>query len=140
MNLVKASLSSFQYIYKRALAGEHGASLTPLNEMQEEGYTFYLTNNSAMGDTSGFAISSSGELCYLFSRGKTKGRDLVKAALLLGARRLSCFDGFLSTYYREFGFRVVERVANWTEGQPDVVTMHHKSRVQLNRSQLNNLI
>ncbi|MGW4158714.1 hypothetical protein [Streptomyces sp. NPDC004788] len=49
--------------------------------------------------------------------------SLVRAAIAHGAHLLDCFDGFLPTYYRGFGFVETERIPNWTPGQPDVVFM-----------------
>lgn len=70
----------------------------------------------------GFAISPNGELCSLWSK-EGQGRIAVATAILLGARHLNCFDGYLVDFYSKLGFHEYKREPNWTEGQPDVVFM-----------------
>jgi hypothetical protein len=72
---------------------------------------------------SGFVVKASGELVGVFSTIKGRGDAIVTAAILNGACALDCFDGYLPTFYGRFGFVEVDRVANWTPGQPDVVFM-----------------
>lgn len=72
----------------------------------------------------GYVIDNqTGELTGLFSCFKGHGKQLVFSALLNGACKLDCFDGYLTSFYSSFGFEEVDRQANWTEGQPDVVYM-----------------
>jgi hypothetical protein len=80
---------------------------------------YFLTEDGQ----SGYAIRPDGELVLLFSLVKGRGRILVASAIANGARRLDCFDGYLPGLYAQHGFREVERVANWTAGEPDVVFM-----------------
>lgn len=72
---------------------------------------------------SGFIVCEDGELVGLFSRVRGRGDELVRAAIKAGARRLDCFDGYLTELYARHGFREVRREPNWTPGGPDVVYM-----------------
>jgi len=81
--------------------------------------TFYLDSTGSKG----YAIDGTGELTSLFSTIKGEGTNLVRSAIKNGAKHLDCFDGFLPTFYKKFGFIEVKRVPNWTEGEPDVVFM-----------------
>lgn len=73
---------------------------------------------------SGYGVSAEGELIGLFSLVPGRGRAMVDEAIRLdGAQLLDCFDGFLPSYYKQFGFIEYKREANWTEGGPDVVYM-----------------
>lgn len=64
----------------------------------------------AMGADVGFAIGPDKELFNLFNNTGTKlcGREAVDYAISKGARKLSCFDGFLCKYYERWGFEVVK--------------------------------
>ncbi|QZI94231.1 putative DNA primase [Pseudomonas phage vB_PaeA_55_1W] len=55
-------------------------------------------------------------------KGQGIGAELVRAAELAGAERLSCFE-FLEPFYAGLGWRTERREANWTEGEPDVLHM-----------------
>lgn len=70
---------------------------------------------------SGFAVTETGELRFVFSLVKGRGDDLVTAALREGASHLDCFDGYLPTLYGRHGFTETARELNWTPGDPDVV-------------------
>lgn len=85
------------------------------------GTRYYQASNGY--DHWGYAIRADGELVYVFSTVKGKGDDIVASAILNGAVYLDCFDGHLTSLYGRHGFEVVDRVANWTPGQPDVVFM-----------------
>lgn len=76
----------------------------------------------------GFAIKSDGDLVNVFNASPIKGLGsiAVQAAIELGATKLDCFDGFLPSYYAQFGFVEYKREKNWTIGQPDVVYMCHE--------------
>ncbi len=75
----------------------------------------------------GCAIKQSGELTSVFNRGKRgQGRYLIEHAIANGATHLDAFDGFLPTYYEQFGFEIVHREKNWVEGEPEVVFMRLK--------------
>lgn len=75
---------------------------------------------------SGFAVSASGELAHVWSLVPGRGDVIVSAGVNRGALWLSCFDGYLSTLYVRHGFKTVSREANWTPGEPDVLTMSRK--------------
>lgn len=62
--------------------------------------TCYLDLNSE----SGFALTSCGQLCHVFSCKKGMGSYAVLAAIELGANRLSCYNDKLEKYYKNFGF------------------------------------
>lgn len=81
---------------------------------------------------SGFGIDD-GELIGLFSAAAGRGRQLVNAAVDLGARRLDCFDGYLPELYAWHGFVETRRESNWSPGGPDVVYMSYSGSVRENR-------
>lgn len=72
---------------------------------------------------SGFAVTSSDRLVYLFSLEPGRGDALVARAVRAGATALDCFDGRLVDLYSRHGFVEDFRVANWFVGEPDVVHM-----------------
>lgn len=80
---------------------------------------FYLDFNGRYG----FIVKQDGELIALFSMVRRSGDELVQQAIERGAIRLDCFDGYLVDFYSRNGFMEVDRVANWTPGEPDVVFM-----------------
>ena len=57
---------------------------------------------------------------------KGSGNWLLDHAIKDGATRLNCFDGYLVNFYKARGFVEVNREANWTAGEPDVVFMERK--------------
>lgn len=75
------------------------------------------------GATVGGYIVLHGELKALWCDVPGEGGYLVQSAIAEGARRLSCFDGYLVGLYSQFGFRQGTRQPNWVPGEPDVVTM-----------------
>ena len=97
------------------------AATSPVKEVIEDktDRTFYLDSTGSMG----YAIDETGELTSLYSTVKGYGKTLVQSAISNGASHLDCFDGFLTTFYKGLGFEEVDRVANWTTGQPDIVFM-----------------
>lgn len=80
---------------------------------------FYLSEDAL----SGFGITPDGEFVGLFSLKNGRGDRLVTIAMECGANRLDCFDGFLPEFYSRHGWVEVDRVSNWTPGEPDVVFM-----------------
>lgn len=73
---------------------------------------------------SGYAVREDGELVYVFSRCRGRGNRLVSRAVDRdGAVYLDCFDGHLVDLYGRHGFVIVDRVSNWTPGEPDVCYM-----------------
>ena len=72
---------------------------------------------------SGYAIRPDGELVYVFSLVKGRGRFIVSSAIADGAVYLDCFEGYLPRLYGGHGFERVATVPNWTPGGPDVVLM-----------------
>lgn len=58
---------------------------------------------------SGFALTSCGVLCHVFSTKKGHGKIAVKTAIKLGANRLSCYNDKLESYYKAFGFHTSVR-------------------------------
>lgn len=96
---------------------------TPAKDINTYNTSCFLSDDSK----SGFMISHNGELTSVFSLIKGRGKQLVKQAIKKGACHLDCFDGFLPTFYKSFGFIEVNREANWTAGEPDVVYMRLES-------------
>lgn len=84
----------------------------------------------------GFYLTPDGEVGGLVNATDIKGlgRAAFLAAQALGAKRLNCFDGFLTRLYRAEGWRITHREPfnpslaprGWDvgrDGRPDVVTM-----------------
>ena len=84
---------------------------------------------------SGYAIKADGDIVSVFSLpGASQGYNAVKSAIENGAKKLDCFDGFLVTFYKAFGFFEINREpwnedyapVNWDyiqHGTPDIVYM-----------------
>lgn len=72
---------------------------------------------------SGYGVSRSGELIAVWSRVPGRGAVLVHDACWRGAEWLSCFDGYLRTFYERAGFYVEHEELNWTPGGPVVLHM-----------------
>jgi len=99
-------------------------STTPVSELDDDGITsYYLAHTESTMYGMGYAIDSTGQLTSLFSLDKGNGSAIMESAIDNGAQHLDCFDGYLTTFYKKHGFLEVDRVANWTAGQPDVVYM-----------------
>ena len=80
----------------------------------------YLTADSL----SGYVVMDNGELISVFNVGeKGRGQQLMHSAVARGATWLNCYDGFLLSFYEQFGFVETNRVANFTPGGPDVLYM-----------------
>jgi len=71
----------------------------------------------------GFAVNFNGNLTSVFSLVRGNGNYIMVNAKKAGATNLDCFDGYLPSYYKRHGFKVVRREANWTPGEPDVCYM-----------------
>jgi len=96
------------------------SATSPAQELLSEDAEYYLSGDCK----SGYGVTRQGELIGVFSLVKGRGEKLVSEAILLdGASKLSCFDGFLPGFYKQFGFVEWMREPNWTEGGPDVVYM-----------------
>ncbi|MGW7434707.1 hypothetical protein [Streptomyces sp. NPDC054849] len=102
----------------RALSDRIADATSKPEEMPDDARYYLTADNQA-----GFGVTPDGTLIGLFSLIKGRGHTLVQVAIDKGAYLLDCFDGFLPTYYRGFGFVETERVPNWTPGEPDVVFM-----------------
>lgn len=89
------------------------------DERQYEGMRAY----QSMDESAGFVISPDNEIKWVASIKPGMGKAAMRAAIEEGGEWLSCFDGFLPEFYERFGFEVVKREPNWTEGEPDVVWM-----------------
>jgi hypothetical protein len=95
------------------------AATTPAADLDLTGAACFLSRDGL----SGFVVKADGELVSVFSLVGRRGDAIVEAAIANGASHLDCFDGYLPTFYARHGFIVTARVANWTEGGPDVVFM-----------------
>ena len=85
-----------------------------------EGIELYL----AVDNLSGFGVvTTTGELVNVFSLVKGRGPAMVKLAILMGAKCLDCFEGYLVNFYSEHGFITHKIEPNWTEGGPSVYYM-----------------
>src|SRR5215813_7129104 len=105
--------------------------LSPLKPEDLSEHTL-ITNKE---QTAGVAVDPHGDLQNLFNNGAGKGAaaQLVTQAIASGARTLDAYDGFLPSYYRQFGFIETGRIKfnpafahHWDSGkygQPDVVFM-----------------
>lgn len=82
---------------------------------------FYLTDDYLTG----FAIDQdNSELCLLFNIGPSgRGTAAVSRAVTEGARRLNCFDGWLTVWYGRQGWKIDHYEDNWTPGEPAVAYM-----------------
>lgn len=92
---------------------------TPWNEI-DLASNFFIAGYPAF---MGYAVSENGELTSVFSCVKGKGDAIMQDAIQNGAKHLDCFDGYLPTLYKKYGFREVKRELNWTAGQPDIIYM-----------------
>jgi hypothetical protein len=93
---------------------------TPYEDIERtEGKRYFLSFDLL----SGYMVDNTGELTGVFSTRKGRGKQIINDAIVNGACHLDCFDGFLPSFYKQFGFKEVNRVANWTAGEPDVVFM-----------------
>lgn len=124
IKVVSVSKSQFVEVYYHArLSSELIANATsPASEVADgtsEADQFYLDNAGRYG----FIVKADGELIAVFSMLRGIGSKLVQLAIEKGAKRLDCFDGYLVGFYQRNGFMEVARVANWTEGEPDIVFM-----------------
>jgi len=95
--------------------------------------------------TMGYALKPDGDLVSVFNQGKIKGAgaEMVLEAMDKGAKKLDCFDGFLSTnFYRDkLGWKPTGYSDKWNEmyapknwdykkyGTPDVVYMEAPKKI-----------
>ena len=90
----------------------------------------YITTGGGVG----FGLTPDGDIFNLFNNTDVKfcGLEALDFAITKGGRKVFCFDGFLTRYYEERGFRVTVRVKwledfapdNWNYkkyGRPDIV-------------------
>lgn len=100
------------------LVAEMTSDTVPLGE--DSG--FYLTADLRSG-----YVLTDGELTNLFSLVRGRGHDLVAQAVVDGATRLDCFEGYLPALYSAHGF-VVDRVEDNYDGPeyPSVVYMRRE--------------
>lgn len=78
----------------------------------------------APNQRAGVAVKADGDIVNVFSLpGARYGIAAVEWAKQNGGVKLDCFDGFLTFFYGQLGFKEYARVANWTPGEPDVVYM-----------------
>lgn len=97
-----------------------GEGLANLDDERDyEGMRAY----QSIDESAGFVISPDNEIKWVASIKPGMGKAAMRAAIEEGGEWLSCFDGFLPEFYERFGFEVVKREPNWTEGEPDVVWM-----------------
>jgi hypothetical protein len=83
-------------------------------------------------------MTCAGDIQNVFNNGGPKGAaaGAIVAAIGAGGRTLDCFDGFLPSYYHQFGFEETGRMKfnpefappgwNPKDGTPDVVFMAWK--------------
>lgn len=110
-------------MYETALSRLHahvGKASADCDGSYNSSYDIGLTSEDR---ASGYAVQPDGELVYVFSLTPGRGDFIVASAIHHGSVYLDCFDGYLPTLYGRHGFLVVDRVANWTPGLPDVVYM-----------------
>jgi len=90
----------------------------------------------------GYLVTKDGDLQSVFNNSDVKGLGAlaIKDALRNGAKKLDAFSGFLSDYYKRFGFKTYEVVKfdeklappNWNlerDGRPDVHFMRLEEKV-----------
>jgi DNA (cytosine-5)-methyltransferase 1 len=96
----------------RTALGDFDEVVDPLCFLSPDGWTGFVVDQD------------SGTLNLLFNVGpRGRGSAAVQRAVLEGARQLDCFDGGLVRFYERHGWKIVNREANWTPGEPDVVFM-----------------
>ena len=83
--------------------------LTPYKETEMENWQLSLTDEGV-----GYAITDEADIVGVFNNSTKRGagKEAVIDAIGSGGKTLDCFDGFLDTYYKKFGFKLKERV-NW---------------------------
>lgn len=68
----------------------------------------------------GFAVTKDNEIIALFKHPESKITNMISKALplakLYGAKRLECFEGFLSNEYKKHGFQIAETY-EWDDSQ-----------------------
>ena len=120
MKYLQLPYSYFKNFYAKArYESQRIAEATSPADELDAATTYYISNNGR----SGYGIQPDGTLIAVFSLDKGQGRELVRSATGNGAYKLDCFDGYLVGFYEAQGFRILERCANWTQGEPDVVFM-----------------
>lgn len=121
--IAKADPAAFRDALKRNTRADT-LSDYPVEELSR--FQLYLLK----GGQAGYAIKPDGEFVNLFNSGgaATKGAGpwLVIHAIERGATHGDHFDGFLTGFYRNLGWKETKREKNWTPGGPDVVFMEWK--------------
>lgn len=93
-----------------------------------------MTTYKVEGYDIGYAIKSDGDIVSVFNNSGIKGigKELVKSAIRNGGTKLDHFDGFLSDFYEDLGFKEYMRYTwddqyapkDWDyekDGRPDVI-------------------
>lgn len=116
---------------KAILKGKRGGFLTNYDsdEYKNNFKTFKLN-----GYDIGYAIKNDGDIVSVFNNSKVRniGEYLLLSAIKNGGNKLDHFDGFLSKFYENLGFKEYDRdkwndeyrPANWDEekyGRPNIV-------------------
>ncbi|MBN2642797.1 MAG: hypothetical protein JXR78_14180 [Victivallales bacterium] len=115
--------------------------LTPYTEQQLSEFELYL-----IGENAGYALTPEKDLVNLFNNSDVSGAgaEALIDAISKGVKTLSCFSGFLCSYYVKFGFIETAR-RKWDDrfapdswdfrryGCPDVVDMVYKGDRNINR-------
>lgn len=122
MSLYKVATDDFLAAYRAAYetVARVGASCTDPADVPWPRCVCYLSDDKQ----SGYAIQDAGELVCVFSTEPGRGEQIVRHAIHQGATHLNCFDGYLPTVYRRWGFVEERRETTWEETGPDVVYMH----------------
>lgn len=78
--------------------------------------------------TAGFAITRGWELVGVWSVERGTGDELIQMVIRLHINykkpiKLDCFDGYLTEFYKNHGFKEYNRIKNFTKYAPDIVFM-----------------
>lgn len=120
---VHTNAQHFSSVINQALSigGHYAQNITPYSvEEYTRAFDCYIDTLTKSGYT---IRKDTKELCSVFSLTKGMGDFIVNDAVLRGAKRLDCYEGYLVSLYMKHGFKPVKREPNWTAGQPDVVYM-----------------
>ena len=129
----QASAKGFADSLQANLTVEYSSFVTQYtpDEYKEMGAKCYV----AASGQSGYAVKPDGDIVSVFSRkGSGEGKHALISAIFNGGRKLDCFDGYLPTFYTQFGFQEYDRWSwddqysppGWNKEKydsPDVVLM-----------------